>query len=99
MLDSDRFRGGVCSILHHRPVPEPEVVDDLLAQGQDRPLVKDLVLMDVYRRNGQGIVSVSEDCFGGDIFIVFFNMDKKHMEMKQFFFLHTITFSEFKFHS
>jgi hypothetical protein len=99
VLDSDRFRGGVGTVLHHRPVPEPEVVDDLLSQCEDRLLVQDLVLVDMDRRNGKGIVSVGEDLFGGDVFIVFLDMDKKHMEMEQLFLLHTITFSAFKFHS
>jgi hypothetical protein len=55
--------------------------------------------MDVYRRNGKGVVAVGEDCLGGYVFIIFLDMNKKHMEMEQLFLLHTLTFSEFKFHS
>ncbi len=75
---------------HHLAVAQ--VSDDLFAEGQNSILVALLVLVDVDRRDLEGIVPFCRNFLIGDGFVVFLDVDHQHVEMEELFLLHTITF-------
>ena len=84
---------GILPVVRHvDPVLFVDMGDYLISKRQDSGFVGLLVLVDMDRGDLKSLVPVGRDLFLGDAFVVFLDMYHQHMEMKQFFLLHTITF-------
>ena len=69
-----------------------DMADDFIAERKNSILVTFFVLMNVNRRDFKALITFGRNFLIGDVFDVFLDVDHQHVEMEEFFFLHTITF-------
>jgi ADP-ribosyl-[dinitrogen reductase] hydrolase len=89
LFNSDLF---FCREFHHGLLLLlPEVLDNLLTQGEYCLFVTDFILVNVHRRDTKFIVARGCDLSPPRFLGKFFHMNQKHMQVEQLFFLHVLT--------
>ena len=94
MFGSNLLVGGLTGIAHLHRVLVADVGDNLVAQGKNSVFVAFFVFVYVHGRNGHRSIPFCGNLLTGECFVVFLDMYHEHMQMEQFFLLHTITFPQ-----
>ena len=78
-------------VCHRHLPPAANIGTDLIPEREECILVGVFISLDLDGRNFEGIVPLREDLVMGEAFEIHLYVEHQHVEMQQFFLLHTVT--------